>query len=267
MKISIFTSNQPRHISLINKLADKFEAVTAMVEVTTIFPGVAEDFYRKSSSMQNYFAKVLSAERDVFADFRFINSNVKVMPIKMGDINLLDVSKLTDLLDADIFVVFGSSYIKGDLCEILIGKKAVNIHMGVSPYYRGSGCNFWALYDGNPHMVGATLHFLSKGLDSGDIIGHALPSLKGQFNGFTLGMRAVLAAHDCLIEMIEDNRIVKGSVTKQDKSKEIRYSRYSDFNDEVVDCYMSNLESLSMSYLRKIEEKRDAHLYINPFYG
>ena len=33
--------------------------------------------------------------------------------------------------------------------------------MGVSPYYRGCDCNFWALYDNNPHLVGATIHICS----------------------------------------------------------------------------------------------------------
>ena len=54
-------------------------------------------------------------------------------------------------------------------------KDAINIHMGISPYYRGSSCNFWAIYDGNPSYVGATIHLLSKGLDSGDILFHCLP--------------------------------------------------------------------------------------------
>ena len=30
--------------------------------------------------------------------------------------------------------------------------------LGISPQYRGSSCNFWALYDNNPHLVGATMN-------------------------------------------------------------------------------------------------------------
>ena len=47
--------------------------------------------------------------------------------------------------------------------------------MGVSPYYRGTSCNFWAIYDDNPSYVGSTIHLLSKGLDSGDILFHCIP--------------------------------------------------------------------------------------------
>lgn len=46
--------------------------------------------------------------------------------------------------------------------------------MGLSPYYRGTDCNFWALYDKKPQYVGATIHLLSKGIDSGPTLYHAL---------------------------------------------------------------------------------------------
>ena len=84
----------------------------------------------------------------------------------MGDLNHLKKADLKDFLESDIYVVFGSSYIKGFLVDFLIKRKAINIHMGLSPYYRGADCNFWALQDDNPHYVGATIHLLSKGLDS-----------------------------------------------------------------------------------------------------
>ena len=49
---------------------------------------------------------------------------------------------LSDFLKSDIYIVLGSSYIKGELIEFLLKKKALNIHAGVVPYYRGNDCNF-----------------------------------------------------------------------------------------------------------------------------
>ena len=54
--------------------------------------------------------------------------------------------------------------------DFLVKKKTINIHMGVSPYYRGTDCNYWTLVDDNPHLVGATIHMISKGLDSDQIL-------------------------------------------------------------------------------------------------
>ena len=81
----------------------------------------------------------------------------------------MNALQLQAALSSDIYIVFGASFIKGWLVDFLIKNKAINIHMGLSPYYRGSSCNFWAMYDNNPNYVGATIHYLSKGLDSGEI--------------------------------------------------------------------------------------------------
>ena len=79
--------------------------------------------------------------------------------------------------------------------------------MGVSPYYRGTDCNFWALYDNNPHLVGATIHMLSKGLDSGPILYHAMSNLKS--NPFEYTMSTVKSAFRSIAEQIKDKSIFK----------------------------------------------------------
>jgi hypothetical protein len=110
--------------------------------------------------------------------------------------------------------------------------------MGVSPYYRGSSCNFWALYDGNPDLVGATIHMLSRGLDSGKMLFHALPE-PTVCDPFLLGMRAVRAAHNALAEEIAAGTLMNHPPEAQDKVLEIRYTRNSDFTDEVARDYLS----------------------------
>ena len=130
---------------------------------------------------------------------------------------------MSEYLKSDCYLVFGSSYIKGELANFLISKKTINIHAGLSPYYRGTDCNFWALYDNNPHLVGATIHLLSKGLDNGPILYHAMPDLKS--NNFEYTMSAVKSAVHSVAEKIKDQSIFKISATEQDRSKEIRYTK------------------------------------------
>src|SRR5581483_4489456 len=175
MKITVFTSNQPRHVALIESLAAIAHEVFAIQECTTLFPGRVEDFFHKSEVMQRYFTRVIDAERDVFGGPRFLPNNVQQLAMKMGDLNSVDPEAIEPALASDIYVVFGASYIKQPLIDLLTGKRAINIHMGVSPYYRGSSCNFWAMYDRRPEMVGATIHLLSRGLDNGPMLFHALP--------------------------------------------------------------------------------------------
>ena len=117
-------------------------------------------------------------------------------------------------------------------------KNAFNIHMGLSPYYRGSSCNFWALYDGNAGCVGATIHVLSKGLDSGDMLFHCMPRPQKQSTPFDFTMRSVASAHRGLIDALVSRDIFDIIPTKQDKIEEIRYSRNSEFTDAVAQEFL-----------------------------
>jgi methionyl-tRNA formyltransferase len=144
---------------------------------------------------------------------------------------------LEHALSADRIIVFGASYIKRPLVDRLIDRGALNIHMGISPYYRGSSCNFWALYDGNPDLVGATIHLISKGLDSGSMLYHARPKAEPT-DPFLLGMRAVEAAQDSLIDRIASGEIDRLPRVAQNKAEEIRYTRNAEFTDAVAAEYL-----------------------------
>ena len=193
MNITVFTSNRPRHLALVHDLTRIADEVHAVIETSTVFPGRVPDFVKQSKAMQQYFTRVIAAEEEVFGTPRFVSDKIRPLVLKMGDLNLIDLDILTPCLRADEYVVFGSSYIQGPLLDVLVARKACNIHMGTSPYYRGSSCNFWACYDGKYDYVGATVHRLSKGLDSGPILFHAFPERTGE--AFLLGMNAVRSAH------------------------------------------------------------------------
>ena len=163
MKITVFTSNQARHISLIEDLAKIADEVYAVIESFTVFTGEVADFYNKTEIMQKYFrSAVIEPERQIFDAPRFLPKNVRAMVLKASDLSLLPMEFLKDALYSDRYIVFGSSYIKGPLVEFLVKNRTYNIHIGTSPYYRGNSCNFWAAYHGNFDYVGATIHLLSQ---------------------------------------------------------------------------------------------------------
>jgi hypothetical protein len=263
MRITVSTSNQPRHAALIERLASIADEVFAVQECNTIAPGEVADFFRKSEVMRDYFARVIAAEREIFGQPRFLPANVRSMPIKMGDLNRLTVQQLGDALSSDVFVVFGASYIKGPLIDQLVAKRALNIHMGVSPYYRGSSTNFWAMYDRRPEYVGATIHLLSRGLDSGPMLFHALPKAEA-VDPFLLGMQAVNAAQVGLCERIADGSIFSLSPIEQDKSREMRYTRNADFTDDAAKEYLAQLPT-SEQIKQSLQARRESD-FVRPFF-
>ena len=262
MNITVFTSNQPRHISLINDLASISDRVFAIQECNTVFPGEIKDFFDNSDVMNTYFQRVRSAEKEVFGNIKFLTDNVDHLALKSGDLNKLSKDVLAPALNSDMYVIFGASYIKGWLIDYLIEHKAINIHMGVSPYYRGSSCNFWAAYDGHADLIGATIHMLGKGLDSGEMLYHAVPKPEA-VDPFVLGMKAVKVAHTSLVTRIASKEILEYAPIPQDKSLEYRYTRNSDFTDLVAEDYLDHL--LTPEQVKSKLEARDMSMLEKPF--
>jgi folate-dependent phosphoribosylglycinamide formyltransferase PurN len=239
MRITIFTGNQPRHLALVNRIAQRTNAVYAVLECTTLFPGSVSDFFKKSEVMHEYFGHVQRAERSLFGDAMFSEKNIQTLAVKSGDLNMLEQQHLSAALESDVYIIFGSSFIKGWLADFLVSHNAINMHMGVSPYYRGNSCNFWALYDERPELVGATIHLLSQGLDSGPMLFHALPVFTGE-DPFLFTMKAVSVAQQSLVDLLFSGDLFTMDPVIQDRTYEVRYSRNVDFTDEVALSYLRN---------------------------
>jgi folate-dependent phosphoribosylglycinamide formyltransferase PurN len=237
------------------------DEVFAVQECNTVFPGQVQDLFRRSPVMQDYFGRVIAAEAEVFGTPRFAPRNVRQLPVKMGDLRRLDLHSLGDALNADVCVVFGASFIKGPLCENLVANRAINIHMGVSPYYRGSSTNFWAMHDDRPQFVGATIHRLSAGLDSGPILFHAFPTARA-VDPFVYGMQCVRAAHESLVDHLRKGDLFSLEPVPQERSRELRYTRNADFTDEVAADYLGRLPSPQA--MKDALLARDPNLFVRP---
>ena len=66
--------------------------------------------------------------------------------------------------------------------DILKEYKIINLHISYLPYNRGANPNFWSFFDNTPK--GVTIHFMDKGIDTGNIIFQK--KIKFSFNEFTL---------------------------------------------------------------------------------
>jgi folate-dependent phosphoribosylglycinamide formyltransferase PurN len=239
VKIALFTNSKPRHLSLIRQLARDVGDVLAVVEASTVRMGQIAEGYGASPGLAEYFDRVRDAEIRLFGRRRALPAGVRVLPMRMGDLSHAENAELEELLDADRFVVFGSSWIRGWLVDELVARGAINIHLGVAPFYRGSASNFWALWDRRPDLVGATIHELAPGLDNGDTLFHVVPH-PDTSDPFLFTMHAVRAAHDAVARHLREGigSAKSCQAIPQDRSKEIRYTRSREFTTEIAVEFM-----------------------------
>ena len=72
-------------------------------------------------------------------------------------------------LTPDLIVAFGSSLFSKTLIETFPGR-IFNLHLGLPEWGRGSSCNFWPIHDKNLAALGATVHRIDAGIDSGEVL-------------------------------------------------------------------------------------------------
>ena len=123
-----------------------------------------------SELMKRHVSMRLQSEEDFFSNLTLLTED-KSAPIKInkGAINDKEIVEKIILAAPDLIVCYGSSLIKGELLAKFAGR-FLNVHLGLSPYYRGSGTNVWPLINNEPEYVGATFMYIDPGIDTGEII-------------------------------------------------------------------------------------------------
>ena len=86
----------------------------------------------------------------------------------VGSLNSSEAIRVLVECGADLGIVLGTRILKASTFSVpRMG--CINLHKGKMPEYRGMPPGFWELYDGAP-SAGVTVHFVDKGLDTGDIV-------------------------------------------------------------------------------------------------
>jgi folate-dependent phosphoribosylglycinamide formyltransferase PurN len=140
-------------------------------------------------------------------------------------INEPAVSEAVQRLAPDAVAVFGTSLIRPPLLgQGRLGM--LNLHGGLSPDYRGADCTFWALYNREPARVGCTLHFINAGIDTGALIAHVCPEVRGGDDELLLFWRAVRDGAEVYVEAIE--RLARGEALGERQDRKGRLYQVKD---------------------------------------
>ena len=255
MKITVFTSNKDRHNHLINELSKIASEIFVIQESRELISFPDTSNFKKKKSIKKYFSLVQEAEKKIIKR-TFIRSNNKklnLIGLKFGDLNNINKNYFKEFLKSDIYIVFGSSFIKGELLKFLIKKKTINIHMGISPYYRGSATNFWPFVKNQLQFLGITFMMIDDGVDTGKIIHQFRPNLELGDNVHTVGNKMIR-------QMIEElNKILinfkKIQPKKQSFKKNICVFKKKDFNQKAIFELKKNMNAnIIQKYLNKKNE-------------
>jgi len=154
----------------------------------------------------------------------------------------------------DLIISYGCSIIKPALIEAF-PDTFINIHLGLSPYYRGSGTNFWPFVNNEPEYCGVTYMKIDRGIDTGEIVHQIRPDIHETDTFHTICNRLLVKSFEVLGKLILSWPLSK-TKHKEPVNFSEKYYKNSDFTEESLIQLYQNFENGQITnYLTKKEER------------
>ena len=203
MKIGIITSNALRHRFFVNTISKKFTIELLLIEPKVFNPNNQFSTIEEKTILDDYFRDRELSEIYFFSTCQNLcneNINKRIM-ISKKDYYDNDFRSLVENSSIDLFCVFGSSILPN---KFIVDSKAIfiNMHLGLSPYCRGSGTNFFPFVNNEVQFVGVTVHLLTSEVDGGAIIHQARPEINIEDSIHSIGNKTIIKGADLMVKSI-----------------------------------------------------------------
>lgn len=248
MKLFWIGGSHPRHLYYINQICKEFPLSGAIIEIReNLLPvppeGIAEG---DRINFIKHFGNRELAEKKYFGDQKL--PECPIYKISRGAVNSEESVDFIKSIHPDLVIVFGSGLIKPPLSKVL-PKQTVNLHLGISPRYRGAATLFWPFYFLEPAYAGSTFHYIVDEPDAGEIIHQVTPDLDPADGIHDVACKTVVKSASeavALLKIFAD----KGSwVTRKQKASGKNFLEsdfkpehlrviYNLYNDDIVRQYL-----------------------------
>jgi folate-dependent phosphoribosylglycinamide formyltransferase PurN len=250
LPIVIITGDQLRHNYFVDRLNVHFD-VRGVVSESVYQPKI-EGRAKEVRDLRRHFEEREQAERRYFS-----SSEQMTLPqgwllrVPKGEANSDPVFEWIMKKDPQFLVLYGSSIIRERLLNTF-KNKTINMHLGLSPYYRGSGTNFWPLVNGEPELVGVTIHLATLDVDAGAILKQVRPEIAPEDRNHDIGCKAISTGIEAMIHTIKE--FAAGKIEPQPQREGGRLYKRADFNVEAVRRMWRNFdEGMVEAYLAEPE--------------
>lgn len=212
MKTVIITADRPEHRFvtkyLVEALGDHLSSVVIergakkKLSLTSLKKATRQYnlFTLIERIITNLIRKLLRVEHRRLAALYKVLGQVSLKTYMSDELPILEVEsanrdeciKWIEEIKPDYIFIYGTGII-GKKVLSLPSLQALNLHTGISPFYRGSNCAFWPLYNKEPLMVGSTVHKCTPEVDGGEIYGRVSVRLSENDDPYLAFAKAVEA--------------------------------------------------------------------------
>jgi methionyl-tRNA formyltransferase len=248
-KIVLLTGNELRHQYLIKYIANQPDTNVLATFSESSSGNIVElvSNEEENSLRTEHLHARSKVEKDFFQLYcEELDYSANIINILRGEINNNDHVDYIIKLNPDLIVSYGCSIIQSQLLNIF-KNRFMNIHLGLSPYYRGAGTNFWPIVNNEFSLIGTTFMHIDEGIDTGDIIHQIRAKIYPFDNIHSIGNRLIIDSVKVCAELIKNFNNLQKHEHKNSLTGKV--FKKSDFTEESIKLAYNNLDSKIKNYL------------------
>lgn len=191
IRAAVLTSTNLRHRYFHRVIEENFNC-------RLVFAQSKANYYQEqreeSELIRQHFSDLAVSESEEFTPYL---SPSLISPKIVLDIN--SPTLVAETLDAgvEILFLFGTE-ILGEEWLNAFPNRIINLHLGLSPYYRGSATLFWPFVTDELECIGVTIHLAVARVDAGPILARVKPKLQLGDTYYTITNRLIRESIDAL---------------------------------------------------------------------
>lgn len=151
---------------------------------------------------RRYYGRQAFHHRRLLRRYQAFDTRLRVVCV--NDINGPEAISAMERATPELVFVHGTRLIRRPLRE-RAGVPFVNLHWGWSPDYRAEGI-VSALAREGPHALGVTVHLLDDGIDSGEILSQARPTVDALDNFYSIAVKLTVLGTELFLKVAETYR-------------------------------------------------------------
>lgn len=231
MKIALFTGTAYRHVYFANTIISAGNVVLHVRQQRSnlLTDEVSTEVYSAEDSqlLQMHGELRLAKEKEYFLPFGEKTMDVsKTIDITKEELNGTRVIEAIRESKPDVILVYGTHLLKPELLAEL-PKWTINLHGGLSPYYKGAATLYWPIYMMQPQHVGFTLHLIDDKIDHGAILHQNRPEIFANDTIHDLGCRTIVVAAKDAVSLVK--KIEKGEIELYEQKSKGKLFYEADF--------------------------------------
>ena len=259
MRIVILTGNDLRHQFFRKKIAltEGIEVVQSFCE--TVNQLIPEKITDETKFRFKHLEARHQSEKDFFELYlNTVEDKSNPIIIERGTINEDKYVQQIAAMNIDLVIVYGASILKKSFLHFF-PDKILNVHLGLSPYYRGAATNYWPLVDNLPEANGATFMFINEGIDTGEIIHQIRATYFYSDSSYSVSNRLIEEMTIGFADLILKFKEIKRGVTvdfaslrklclNKDFTEASVLQLHQNFANNMIELYLDNKESRDKNF-------------------